>query len=351
MPVSADLRRAARPRPTTKAALPGLPGSRLKQAFDFAEIEIAGARVKDLEVTPSTVSLDIPPHKTAQGGQQELTRRSFRCVCSTAVQPLCPDAPPTDICGGWRGRSRAHTSFLARADSSAPNWRPPNSSTWSCPPRGCRPSTPTPPGTHDSSSAATPHCCRGHLFGPARRAGRDHSADWAPVQYRRGEVYPTGAAGSRAGIPAQALAAPAISTQAPLVDFSADLPAIEFVPAPLPAEKAIAPADTATQYIVSLPDPTAAQTRRGGGPHRARRVASQMAGHMASASSSGSTPFRRIHLCAAGASLTRRWAWTRRRMSHRRTAPPPLAAPPQHQTEGRRPVPAMELQPRSPSPA
>ncbi|CAE7266077.1 unnamed protein product [Symbiodinium microadriaticum] len=121
-PVSADLRRAAR----SKAALRGLPGSRLKQAFDFAdlatlvehdvvagsldmdtlphavdvvvvstwfmlrEIEIAGARVKDVEITTATVSLDIPLHKTAQGGQLELTRRSFRCVCSTARQPLCP---------------------------------------------------------------------------------------------------------------------------------------------------------------------------------------------------------------------------------------------------------------------
>ena len=104
----------------------GLPGCRLKQAFDLAdlatlverdvvagsfdmnilphavdivvlatwfmlrEIEIAGARIKDVEVTPAAVSLDIPLHKTAQGGQQELTRRSFRCVCSTAAQPLCP---------------------------------------------------------------------------------------------------------------------------------------------------------------------------------------------------------------------------------------------------------------------
>ena len=107
-PVSADLRRAAQS--ITKAALRGLPGSRLKQAFDLADLatlvehdvvdgsldmdtlphEIAGRRVKDVEITTATVSLDIPLHKTAQGGQLELTRRSFRCVCSTARQPLCP---------------------------------------------------------------------------------------------------------------------------------------------------------------------------------------------------------------------------------------------------------------------
>ena len=58
--------------------------------FMLREIEIAGARVKDIEITAATVSLDIPLHKTAQGGQTELTRRSFRCVCGAARQPLCP---------------------------------------------------------------------------------------------------------------------------------------------------------------------------------------------------------------------------------------------------------------------
>ena len=124
MPVSAALRRAAKT--LTKAALRGLPGSRLKQAFDLdelaqlvvydaadepfdvtrvehavdvvmvatwfmlREIEMAGAKVKDMIVTTTTVSLDIPLHKTAQGGQTELTRRTFRCVCVSAAHPLCP---------------------------------------------------------------------------------------------------------------------------------------------------------------------------------------------------------------------------------------------------------------------
>ena len=107
IPVSAALRRAAKLLP--KAALRGLPGSRLKQAFDLDElaqlvvqdaadepfdvtrvehavdvvvvatwfmvweIEMAGAKVKDMIVTATTVSLDIPLDKTAQGGQTELT--------------------------------------------------------------------------------------------------------------------------------------------------------------------------------------------------------------------------------------------------------------------------------------
>ena len=101
MPVSAALRRAAKT--LTKAALRGLPGSRLKQAFDLdelaqlvvsmqpiREIEMAGAKVKDMIVTTTTVSLDIPLHKTTQGGQTELTRRTFRCVCRVGGTPAVP---------------------------------------------------------------------------------------------------------------------------------------------------------------------------------------------------------------------------------------------------------------------
>ena len=58
--------------------------------FMLREIEMAGAKVKDMIVTTTTVSLDIPLHKTAQGGQTELTRRTFRCVCVSAAHPLCP---------------------------------------------------------------------------------------------------------------------------------------------------------------------------------------------------------------------------------------------------------------------
>ncbi|CAE7240592.1 unnamed protein product, partial [Symbiodinium sp. CCMP2592] len=124
MPVPPELRRVVKT--LTKAAARGLSGSRLKQAFDLdelaklvdatapftafnvglvthavdviivatwfmlREVELAAARVKDLVVTLAAVSLDIPLHKTAQGGQTDLTRRTFRCVCTTTAHPLCP---------------------------------------------------------------------------------------------------------------------------------------------------------------------------------------------------------------------------------------------------------------------
>jgi len=46
--------------------------------------------------------LDIPLHKTAQGGEAELTRRSLRCVCTAAVHPLCP------ACAARRHLARLH---------------------------------------------------------------------------------------------------------------------------------------------------------------------------------------------------------------------------------------------------
>ena len=106
-----------------------MPGTRLKQAFDLGvlaavvrfgpadgpldcrrphhvdvvivassfmlrESELAGARVRDITLSAAVfgggVSLDLPLHKTAQGGQKELTRRSLRCVCTAAIHPLCP---------------------------------------------------------------------------------------------------------------------------------------------------------------------------------------------------------------------------------------------------------------------
>ena len=55
---------------------------------------MAGARVRDITLSAAVfgggVSLDLPLHKTAQGGQKELTRRSLRCVCTAAIHPLCP---------------------------------------------------------------------------------------------------------------------------------------------------------------------------------------------------------------------------------------------------------------------
>ena len=62
--------------------------------FMLRESELAGARVRDMSLSAAVfgggVSLDLPLHKTAQGGQKELTRRSLRCVCTAAIHPLCP---------------------------------------------------------------------------------------------------------------------------------------------------------------------------------------------------------------------------------------------------------------------
>ncbi|CAE7450229.1 unnamed protein product [Symbiodinium sp. KB8] len=44
----------------------------------------------DLEATGGTVTLRVPLHKAATGGQTELTMRQLRCACRSAVSPLCP---------------------------------------------------------------------------------------------------------------------------------------------------------------------------------------------------------------------------------------------------------------------
>ena len=54
------------------------------------EIEFATARTQDLEATGGTVTLRVPLHKAATGGQTELTMRQLRCACRSAVSPLCP---------------------------------------------------------------------------------------------------------------------------------------------------------------------------------------------------------------------------------------------------------------------
>ena len=60
---------------------------------------------------------------------------------------------------------------------------------------------------------------------------------------------------------AGSLAAPGV----PAVDFSAELPAIDFVPAQVAAERAVIPAATTTHYVMNCRHPPATQTRRGGG--------------------------------------------------------------------------------------
>ena len=58
--------------------------------FMLREIEFAAARTQDLEAAGGTVTLRVPLHKSATGGQTELTMRQLRCACRAAVAPLCP---------------------------------------------------------------------------------------------------------------------------------------------------------------------------------------------------------------------------------------------------------------------
>ena len=58
--------------------------------FMLREIEFAAARTQDLEAAGGTVTLRVPLHKAATGGQTELTMRQLRCACRSAVSPLCP---------------------------------------------------------------------------------------------------------------------------------------------------------------------------------------------------------------------------------------------------------------------
>ena len=312
VPVSADLRRAAKS--ITKAALRGLPGSRLKQAFDLAdlatlverdvvagsfdmnilphavdivvlatwfmlrEIEIAAPRIKDIEVTPAAVSLDIPLHKTAQGGQQELTRRSFRCVCSTAAQPLCPRCaadrhvrrldraePGAYLFPGAGGqqRTKLETAELFNMVLSAAGLQTIYTDT-----AGHKRFI---FGGHAARVAgATFLALRGVPVAVIQLIGR-----WSSTAVERyTQQAPLAVA---PGIPAQALAAggdqpnavlgpapaqlgqdsaatpgePMVAPGVPAVDFSAELPAIEFIPVPISAEKAIAPTDQSTQYVMN----------------------------------------------------------------------------------------------------
>ena len=342
-PVSADLRRAARS--LAKAALRGLPGSRLKQAFDLAdlatlvehdavagsldldilphavdvlvvatwfmlrEIEIAGARVKDIEITAATVSLDIPLHKTAQGGHTELTRRSFRCVCGAARQPLCPrcaaarhfrrldrSEPGAYLFPGAGGqqRTKLETAGLLNMVLSAAGWQ-----TIYTDDAGHKRFV---FGGHAARVAgATFLALRGVPVAIIQLIGR-----WSSTAVERyTQQAPLAVA---PGIPAQALAAGSTQSQAvlrappaalgqthwaaaicdappaasqdqpatpgqaaepdghmgapdgdggldapgvPSVDFSAELPAIDFVPAPVSAEKAVMPAATTTHYVMN----------------------------------------------------------------------------------------------------
>ena len=124
IPVDAIVRRAQKG--LVRSIRRGLPGSRLKEAFDprllepvvclasarqpfdalvphhvvdllivalwfmLREIELASASVAHLDVTDSEVAVVIPLRKTCAGGGAELARRSLRCPCRARALPLCP---------------------------------------------------------------------------------------------------------------------------------------------------------------------------------------------------------------------------------------------------------------------
>ncbi|CAE7652917.1 unnamed protein product [Symbiodinium sp. CCMP2592] len=58
--------------------------------FMLREIEFAAARTEDMEAGEDWVLLRIPLHKTAQGGERELTARQLRCACGIQSRPMCP---------------------------------------------------------------------------------------------------------------------------------------------------------------------------------------------------------------------------------------------------------------------
>ncbi|CAE7559110.1 unnamed protein product [Symbiodinium sp. CCMP2592] len=58
--------------------------------FMLREIEFSAARTQDIDVADGTVALRLPLHKTATGGEVELTMRQLRCACGAVVAPLCP---------------------------------------------------------------------------------------------------------------------------------------------------------------------------------------------------------------------------------------------------------------------
>ena len=57
--------------------------------FMLREKELAAARLGDVEVQGNSIALCLPLHKTAQGGQQELTRRQLQCACRAVFLPTC----------------------------------------------------------------------------------------------------------------------------------------------------------------------------------------------------------------------------------------------------------------------
>ena len=56
--------------------------------FMLREIELGSALVRDLGVTATHVTIDVPLHKTALGGEGVMTRRRLECACGVAAVPF-----------------------------------------------------------------------------------------------------------------------------------------------------------------------------------------------------------------------------------------------------------------------
>ncbi|CAE7229512.1 unnamed protein product [Symbiodinium sp. CCMP2592] len=325
-PITPGLRRVVKT--LTKAAARGLPGSRLKQAFDLdeltklvddtapfgpfnaglvahavdvvivatwfmlREVELAAARVRDLGVTLSAVSLDMPLHKTAQGGQADLTRRTFRCVCTSTAHPLCPRcaahrhlrriqasaaATPADFLFPTRPtvqRSKAESAEMFRLVLDAAGFE-----TVYLDDQGKRRLI---FGGHAARVAgATFLAMRGvpvaviQLLGRWASTAVERYVQQAPLAVAAGvPAQALAAAGASTTTPAQLLATPtpsaimdsmptgsaaghadtAVPASHPLVpnvDFAAEVPGVEFVPEPVRMPVADAIGDSAPRYVMN----------------------------------------------------------------------------------------------------
>ncbi|CAE7334732.1 unnamed protein product [Symbiodinium sp. CCMP2456] len=182
---------------------------RQAQAFDLGVIAVLvrfGPADGPLDLTLSSatfgggITLDIPLHKTAQGGEAELTRRSLRCVCTAAVHPLCP------ACAARRHLARLHadgqkepTAALfptstteARTKAASLCWGLRRGNTHDHARRR--------PGAHLRRTRG--QGVRGHVLGGPRRGRRHHPTPAAVERYTQAAPLTCAAA----AIPAQALA-------------------------------------------------------------------------------------------------------------------------------------------------